>query len=151
MPNKPKLRMMQKVPNFNNMKPPKMQKKLRLMRGPDAEHNKKLIHKQYGVIALGGGRIEYKHIELARLSIGKKMDTSRMFAIWRFAEPWQPLHKKGVGVRLGGGKGPIDRYATPIRAGRVLLEIAGECEFEEVRITQFQHSKRWLSEIFRFR
>lgn len=132
MPSKPKLRMMQKVPQYNNIRPPKMQKKIILMRGPDVEHNTKLIHKQFGVIALQGGRIKYPHIELTRLSIGRKMDTSRMFAIWRIPELWQPLHKKGIGVRKGGGKGAIDHYATPIRAGRVIIEIGGDCEFGEV-------------------
>lgn len=133
MPDKPKLRMMLKVPNYlNNIRPPRMQKRLILMRGPEQEHNKQLIHKQFGVIALQGGRIKYPHIELARLSIGRKMDTSRMFAVWRIPEPWQPLHKKGVGIRLGGGKGSIDHYASPIKAGRVILEVGGKCEFEEV-------------------
>lgn len=125
--------MMLKVPNYNAIRPPRMQKKLRLMRGPDEEHNCRLVHKQFGVIALQGGRIKYPHIELARLSIGRKMDLKRMFAIWRIPEPWQPLHKKGVGVRLGGGKGSIDHYCSPVKAGRVLLEIGGNCEFEEVR------------------
>lgn len=132
MPNKPKLRMMQKVPNYNNIRPPRMQKKLILMRGPDVEHNTQLVHKQFGVIALQGGRIKYPHIEMARLSIGRKLDTSRMFAVWRIPEPWQPLHKRGIGIRLGGGKGSIDHYASPIKAGRVILEIAGNCEFNEV-------------------
>lgn len=132
IPNKPKLRMMLKVPNYNNIRPPRMQKRLLLMRGPEEEQNKKLLHKQYGVVALQGGRIKYPHIEMSRLSIGKKLDLSRMFAIWRIPEPWQPLHKRGVGVRLGGGKGSIDHYCTPIRAGRIILEIGGNCEFEEV-------------------
>lgn len=132
IPNKPKLRMMLKVPQYVNIRPPKMQKRLILMRGPEQEHNKKLIHKQFGVVALTGGRIKYPHIEMARLSIGRKMDTKRMFAIWRIPEPWQPLHKRGIGVQLGGGKGAIDHYCTPIRAGRVILEIAGNCEFGEV-------------------
>lgn len=129
--------MMQKVPNFNNLRPPKMQKRLILMRGPEQEHNTKLLHKQYGIMALQGGRIKYQHIELARLHIGKKMDTNRMFAIWRIAEPWQPLTKKGIGVRMGAGKGSIDHYCTPIRTGRIILEVAGKCEFDEV--SSFYH------------
>lgn len=124
--------MMLKVPQYSNIRPPRMQKRLILMRGPDHEHNTKLVHKQYGIIALTGGRIKYPHIEMARLSIGRKLDANRMFAVWRIPEPWQPLHKKGVGVRLGGGKGSIDHYCSPVRAGRVILEIAGDCEFDEV-------------------
>jgi len=33
---------------------------------------------------------------------------------------------------MGGGKGSIDHYVTPIKAGRVIIEIAGHCEFFEV-------------------
>lgn len=131
--NRQKLRVMLKVPQYNNIKVPKMQKRLILMRGPDVKHNTELVHKQYGIIALEGGRIKHQHIEMARLSIGKKMDTSRMFCVWRIAEPWQPLSKKGIGVRLGAGKGAIDHYCTPVKAGRVIIEAGGKCDFEEVK------------------
>lgn len=117
---------------MSNIRPPKMQKRLKLMRGPELVHNT-LMHKQYGVVAEQGGRLKAPHYEMARMSIGRKMDTSRMFAIWRVPAPWQPLTKKGIGVRMGSGKGGIDHYATPIRAGRVILEIGGRCEFEEVK------------------
>lgn len=45
------------------------------------------------------------------------MDANRMFAIWRVDSPWQPVTKRGEGTRLGGGKGAIDHYVTPIKAG----------------------------------
>lgn len=132
-PTKPKLSLLPKVPQYpNGIRPPKMQKRIALMRGPEPIHNF-LIHKQYGVIAQQGGRMKHNHFEMIRLSIGRAMDTSRMFAIWRVPAPWQPLTKKGIGVRMGSGKGSIDHYATPIRAGRVILEMSGQCEFEEVK------------------
>lgn len=56
-----------------------------------------------------------------------------MFAIWRIDPPWQPVTKKGQGQRMGGGKGAIDHYVTPIRAGRVIVEVGGRCEFSEVK------------------
>ena len=34
---------------------------------------------------------------------------------------------------MGGGKGPINHYAVPVKAGRVIIEIGGKCEFEEIR------------------
>lgn len=109
-----------------------MQKRLILMRGPETVHNT-LLHKQYGIIAQGGGRLRYGHYEMMRLGIGRKMDISRMFAIWRIPSPWQPVTKKGQGQRMGGGKGAIDHYVTPIRAGRVIVEMGGRCEFDEVK------------------
>ena len=33
---------------------------------------------------------------------------------------------------MGGGKGAIDHYVTPIKAGRVIVEVGGPIEFEEV-------------------
>ncbi|XP_055911702.1 39S ribosomal protein L16, mitochondrial isoform X1 [Eupeodes corollae] len=130
---RPKLRIMEKVPQYAaNLRPPKMQKRLRLMRGPEKVHNT-LIHKQYGIVATGGGRLRHGHYEMLRLTIGRKMDINRMFAIWRVPAPWQPVTKKGQGQRMGGGKGSIDHYVTPIKSGRVIVEIGGTCEFAEVK------------------
>lgn len=70
---------------------------------------------------------------MIRLTIGRKLDTDRMFAIWRIDSPWQPVTKKGQGQRMGGGKGAIDHYVTPIRAGRIIVEVGGKCEYSEVQ------------------
>lgn len=59
------------------------------------------------------------------------MDETRMFAIWRVDAPWKPITKKGQGHRMGGGKGAIDHYTTPVREGRIVLEFGGHCEFHE--------------------
>ena len=40
---------------------------------------------------------------------------------------------QGPGKKSGGGKGSIAFYATPVKAGRVIVEIGGQCEFEEVQ------------------
>uniref|UniRef100_A0A6M2DX17 Large ribosomal subunit protein uL16m n=1 Tax=Xenopsylla cheopis TaxID=163159 RepID=A0A6M2DX17_XENCH len=133
LPEKPKLKLLEKVPQYPaGIRPPKMQKKLRLMRGPEEIHNK-LIHKQYGIMALSGGRLRSGHFEMLRLGIGRKMDVNRMFAIWRVDPPWQPVTKKGQGHRMGGGKGSIDHYVTPIKSGRIIVEVGGRCEFAEVK------------------
>jgi ribosomal protein L16/L10AE len=42
------------------------------------------------------------------------------------------LNFQGQGQRMGGGKGPIDHYVTPVKARRVILEMGGKCEFAEV-------------------
>jgi large subunit ribosomal protein L16 len=130
---RPKLRFVDKQPQYPpNLKAPKMQKRLMLMRGPEKIHNF-LLHKQYGIQALGGGRMRWGHFEMLRLSIGRKMDVNRMFAFWRIDSPWQPLTKQGQGQRMGGGKGAVDHYVTPIRSGKIILELGGKCEFAEVK------------------
>nr|CAD7260299.1 unnamed protein product [Timema shepardi] len=89
------------------------------------------------VQATGGGRMRYGHFEMVRLGIGRKLDVNRMFALWRIDAPWQPVTKKGQGQRMGGGKGAIDHYVTPIKAGRVIVEIGGNCEFSESTLVSF--------------
>lgn len=131
LPEKPKLHFLEKVPQLSgSTKPPKMTKRLTLMRGPEQIHNQ-FIHKQYGIVALCGGRLHSGHMELLRLTINRKMDTSKMFAMWRVDPPWQPLTRQGQGKRMGGGKGAIDHYVTPIKAGRVIVELGGRCEFKQ--------------------
>nr|CAI5822680.1 unnamed protein product [Callosobruchus analis] len=70
---------------------------------------------------------------MMRLTVGRKMDQDRMFAIWRVDNPWFPVTKKGQGQRMGGGKGAIDHYVTPVKSGRIILELGGKCEFREVK------------------
>lgn len=47
-----------------------------------------------------------------------------MFSILMFLQ--------GQGQRMGGGKGNIDHYVTPVRPGRIIIEVAGHCEYIEV-------------------
>lgn len=60
-----------------------------------------------------------------RLNINRKMDINRTFAVWRIDSPWKPITKKGVGVRMGGGKGAINHYVTPVKADRIIVEMGG--------------------------
>ncbi|XP_043269135.1 39S ribosomal protein L16, mitochondrial [Venturia canescens] len=132
-PERPKLRVLERAPQYPaSMKPFKMQKRLRYMRGPEPTHTF-FVHKQFGIIALGGGRLKYGHFEMIRNTLGKKIDTKRMFGMWRIDAPWQPVTCKGQGQRMGGGKGAIDHYVTPIKAGRVIIEVGGHCQYFEVK------------------
>uniref|UniRef100_A0A0M3KI15 Large ribosomal subunit protein uL16m n=1 Tax=Anisakis simplex TaxID=6269 RepID=A0A0M3KI15_ANISI len=49
----------------------------------------------------------------------------KQFAIWRVPAPWLPRTKKAQGTKLGGGKGNISHYVTPVRANRIILEVGG--------------------------
>ncbi len=61
--------------------------RLEKVRGPETIHNK-LIHKQYGIVALSGGQLKYGHFEMMRTTINKKLDIKKAFAIWRVDPPW---------------------------------------------------------------
>lgn len=79
-----------------------------------------------------GGALQFGHFEMIRLGINRKMDESRMFAIWRVDPPWKPITKRSQGIGMGGGKAAIHHYVTPVRAGRIIIEVGGHCDFEEV-------------------
>lgn len=102
------------------------------MRGPERIHNQ-LIYRQYGIIALGGGALTGTHFTVIRDGLNKFLNTERFFAIWRVDPPWKAVSKKSLGKRGGGGKAKVHHYETPVKAGRVIIEIAGIGEFGEVQ------------------
>ena len=77
--------------------------------------------------------MKFGHIEAVRFIIARKLDESKMFALWRIDPPWLPVTKKGLGHRMGGGKGNIDKYVVPIKPDRMIMEVGGKCEFPEVK------------------
>jgi len=127
-----RLVIMDKVPQYpHGVRPPKMMKDLSKIRGPETVHNR-LVYNQYGVMALCGGWISTGHFDMMRNAINKKIDLSRTFAAWRIDPPWKAITKKGQGKRMGKGKGSIDHYVTPVKAGRMLFEVGGAVDFEAV-------------------
>ncbi|KAG8001622.1 39S ribosomal protein L16, partial [Nibea albiflora] len=70
-----------------------------------------------------GGYLHWGHIEMIRLTINRKMDSRTTFARWRISGPYKPITRKGLGQRMGGGKGAIDHYVTPVRYGRLIVEV----------------------------
>ncbi|CAL8243596.1 unnamed protein product [Lota lota] len=129
LPDKPKLKFLNKVPNFKKAK--KEKKKLRDIQGPAQAANTFTVG-SYAIVALGGGYIHWGHIEMIRLTINRKMDVRSTFAKWRINAPYKPITRKGLGQRMGGGKGAIDHYVTPVRCGRLIVEVGGRVELGEV-------------------
>lgn len=128
IPEKPKLKFMNKVPTTPAKKEMKC---LRDIRGP-ATQDTTFTTGQYGILALGGGYLHWGHMEMMRLTINRRIDPRSTFALWRIDAPHKPITRKGLGKRMGSGKGAIDHYVTPVRYGQLLLEVGGRCELEEV-------------------
>lgn len=101
------------------------------MRGPERIHNQ-LIYRQYGIVALGGGALRGAHLDWIRDRINRYIDTERLFAIWRIDPPWKAVSKKSLNKKMGGGKAKVHHYETPVKAGRILIEVAGIGEYGEV-------------------
>ncbi|XP_063841118.1 large ribosomal subunit protein uL16m-like [Scylla paramamosain] len=136
-----RLKFYQKVPQYpGNVRPPKMTKRLDLIRGEEEIH-RDLLLKQYGIVARRGGMLRHGHLEMIRMTIARKINMSKMFAIWRIDAPWKPITKKGQGKRMGGGKGSIDHYVTPIKAERVIIEVGGKLSHETLVARREQEEK----------
>ncbi|KAK9542900.1 hypothetical protein VZT92_000723 [Zoarces viviparus] len=139
LPEKPKLKFMNKVPNFKKAK--KEMKNLRDIQGPARAANT-FTTGQYAIVALGGGYLHWGHIEMIRLTVNRKMDPRTTFARWRINGPYKPITRKGLGQRMGGGKGAIDHYVTPVRYGRLIVEVGGKVELGEVEHILIEVAKK---------
>jgi len=135
MPERARLAVMMKTPSLwsmGGMKPPKGTRELWRMMGEEKVHNDLLLG-QFGIIALTGGMIFHKHFEVLRMGVGRfVVPGGAIFSHYRVDPPYKPITEHGFGKRMGGGKGSIDEYATPVRAGRVILEVGGKAEWAEV-------------------
>uniref|UniRef100_W6NIB9 Ribosomal protein L10e L16 and Frag1 DRAM Sfk1 domain containing protein n=1 Tax=Haemonchus contortus TaxID=6289 RepID=W6NIB9_HAECO len=92
-------------------------------RGVEEVHTE-LIHEQYGLAAVSGGFISADDFKFIQERVNKNL-RDKQFAIWRVDPPWLPRTKKAQGTRLGGGKGSIHHYVTPVKAKRIILEVGG--------------------------
>nr|ACO15343.1 39S ribosomal protein L16, mitochondrial precursor [Caligus clemensi] len=133
MPAKHRLPVVPKIPSrFTMVKMPKAQTESFRMRGEELVH-KDLILSQGGIMSLSGGFLKSNHFDMMRSSVGHNMGKKKAFAIYRVDAPHKPKTQLGVGKRKGGGKPSIHHYVTPIRAGRVILEVGGELSWEQMQ------------------
>ncbi|XP_056387712.1 39S ribosomal protein L16, mitochondrial isoform X1 [Hyla sarda] len=129
MKERPKLRFMNKVPDV--VKVVKVPRSLKDIRGP-ALHSLEFNEGQYGILALGGGYLHWGHFEMMRLTLNRKFDPRTTFSNWLIEAPHKPITRKGLGQRMGGGKGAVDHYVTAVKADQLIVEVGGRCEFAEV-------------------
>ena len=128
-----KLPILPKVPadqNLVGVKPPKGQKELYRYMGEENVHTELLL-KQYGIVAVSGGGVKLKHYDTLKNKINRYLEEDKSFAIMRIDPPYKPVTSKG-GKRMGGGKGSIKTYVTPVRAGRIVFEVGGKVDWDEV-------------------
>ena len=74
--------------------------------------------------------IDTKHASLIypeAIKFAKKItfSTKRTGKFWLRVFPHKPVTSKPVGVKMGGGKGEIDRYVVVVKPGMVIYEIGG--------------------------
>ena len=77
----------------------------------------------YGLKAIGSGRMTAQQIEAARIAINRTV--KRGGKMWIRIFPDKPLTRKPAETRMGKGKGSPEMWVAPIRPGRILYELTG--------------------------
>ena len=77
----------------------------------------------YGIKALQESFITSRQIEAARIAATRYM--KREGQLWIKIFPDKPITKKPLEVRMGKGKGAIDRWVCRVKPGTIMFEVDG--------------------------
>ncbi len=78
---------------------------------------------EYGLKAVGRGRLTARQIEAARRAMTRHI--KRGGRVWIRIFPDKPISKKPAEVRMGNGKGSPEYFVVEIQPGKVLYEMDG--------------------------
>ncbi len=80
----------------------------------------------FGLKAVEPERVTARQIESARRAMTRHM--KRQGRVWIRIFPDVPVTKKPIEVRMGKGKGSVDRWVSKVKPGRIMFEIDGVTE-----------------------
>ena len=80
----------------------------------------------FGLKSEGAAWVTARQIEAARRAMTRSIQ--RGGKVWIRIFPDKPVTKKPPEMTLGGGKGSVDHYVSPVRPGRILFEMDGVSE-----------------------
>lgn len=80
----------------------------------------------FAIKALESDRIDARQIESARRAMTRYI--KRGGKIWIRIFPSIPVTKKPAEVKMGHGKGALEKYVSRVEAGRILFELGGVSE-----------------------
>ena len=85
-----------------------------------------ISHGEYGLVAMEPAWIKSNQIEAARIAMTRY--TKRGGQVWIKIFPDKPVTEKPAETRMGSGKGSPEYWASVVKPGRVMFEIAGVTE-----------------------
>lgn len=91
-----------------------------------AQRGSKVSFGEFGLKALGRGRMTARQIESARRAMTRHV--RRGGKVWIRVFPDKPITKKPLEVRQGKGKGAVEYWVAQVQPGRVLYEMEGVSE-----------------------
>ena len=105
---------------------PKRVKRRKQFRGSmagKATRGNVISYGEYDIVATEPAWIKSNQIEAARVAMTRYI--KRGGKVWIKIFPDKPVTAKGLGVRMGKGKGATDYWVAVVKPGRVMFEIAG--------------------------
>ena len=91
-----------------------------------AQNGNKVSFGDFGLKAIGRGRLTARQIEAARRAMTRHV--KRGGKIWIRIFPDTPVTKKPLEVRKGKGKGNVEYWVAKIQPGKMLYEMEGVSE-----------------------
>ena len=91
-----------------------------------AKGNTELHFGEYGLMAREGAWITNNQIEAARVAMTRYMKRGGKVFINIF--PHMPKTAKPLEVRMGSGKGAVDKWVAVVKEGKIMFEISGVSE-----------------------
>ena len=89
----------------------------------NASRGTKLVHGDYGIVAMEPSFITNNQIEAARIVISRYI--KKTGKLWITIFPDKPITKKPAETRMGSGKGNPEYFVAVVKPGRVMFEIEG--------------------------
>ncbi|MDX1291517.1 MAG: 50S ribosomal protein L16 [Hyphomonas sp.] len=111
------------------MRQPKRTKFRKAFKGQirgNAKAGSSLAFGEFGLKALEPERVTARQIEATRRAVTRHM--KRQGKVWIRVFPDLPVSAKPIEVRMGKGKGSVDRWVARVAPGRILFEIDGVSE-----------------------
>ena len=105
---------------------PKRSKFRKMQKGRNrgrATRGTEVTYGEYGLQALEAGWITSNQIEAARIAMTRFI--KRGGKVWIKIFPDKPITNKGIGTRMGKGKGAVTYWVAVVKPGRVLFEMEG--------------------------
>ena len=105
----------------------------------NAQRGATLSFGTFGLKATQRGQLTSRQIEAARRAMTRHV--KRGAKIWIRVFPDKPITKKPLETRQGKGKGNVEYWASPIKPGKILYEVAGVSEKDAKRAFELAGAK----------
>jgi len=88
-----------------------------------ATRGNKVSFGEYGLKAIGRGRLTSRQLEAARRTLSRHI--KRGGRVWIRVFPDKPISRKPAEVRMGNGKGNPEYFVCEIQPGKIIFEMDG--------------------------